>query len=77
MSKVASVVVPTETLAYWFELATFPSQKTGTILLSKSNQEKKNTAGDYEHQYLDQMEVNFSVSYRTQILSMLLSPTPI
>lgn len=29
-----------------------------------STKKKENTAGDYEHQFLDQMEVNISVRYK-------------
>lgn len=74
----ASVVVPTETSAYRFKLATFPSRRAVVqYWFQNPTKKKENTAGGYEYQFLDQMEVNLSVRYRPGIFLMLLSPSSI
>lgn len=74
----ASVVVPTEISAYRFKLATFPSRRSVVqYWFQNPTKKKENTAGGYEYQFLDQMEVNLSVRHRPGIILMLLSPTSI
>lgn len=78
VSKVALEVVPTDTSAYWFKLATFTSRRAVVqYRVPNPIKKKENTAGGYEHQIWDQMEVNLSVRYRTGIFLMLLFPTSI
>lgn len=73
VGKVASVVVATER----HQLIGLNRQLSHLERLwyniAFKTQQRKNTAGGYEHQFLGQMEANFSVRYITEIFLILLS----